>query len=94
LLKEGLDTVRQIVEDSQILGESHGIVERHEHHVLTDRHPLGHGGDCPRNDQRRREIAVIDEVMFGQPKVIVAECVDEFDLIECAFVQFGKGEAR
>jgi hypothetical protein len=57
-------------------------VKRHQQHAGGDADPVGAGGDRRGGGQDRREVAVFDEVVLGQPDVIKPVVFAPRDLIE------------
>ena len=83
-------SVREVVENDEVLGEAHRVRERQQHHVLSDGHRGRARGDSTGHHERRRHVTVVDEVVFGDPHVIEAELVDELDLPQDARVHRGE----
>ena len=82
-----------IVEHREILGEPDRMVERQQADIAREAHMLG-----PRRHRRgdgnpRRQVAVVDEVMLGEPDEIEAEPVEPSDLIHDRGIERLMGKA-
>ena len=65
-----------------VLGDAHRVVQRQDHQVGADAHALGARADRGGDHQRRGRVAVIAEVMLGDPHGIEAEALGLDDLLE------------
>jgi hypothetical protein len=74
--------VRDDVDERHVLGDAHGVLERHQQDERADADPLRHGGDGRGGRQQRRIVAVAGEVVLGQPDVVVAGGLGGTDLVE------------
>ncbi len=83
-------SAREVVEHRQVLGELQRVAEREQQDVLTDRDALGDGGDRAAHRDRRGQIAVLDEMVLGEPDVVEAEPVDQRDLLERPGVELAR----
>jgi hypothetical protein len=70
-----------------ILGKAYRIVERHQQHAGCDTDPVGAGGDRRGGGQDRGKIAVLDEVVLGQPDIVIAVVLAPGDLIKDFAIQ-------
>jgi hypothetical protein len=62
-------------------------VERHQQHAGCDTDPVGAGGDRRGGGQDRGKIAVLDEVVLGQPDIVIAVVLAPGDLIKDFAIQ-------
>ena len=83
--------VREDIDAGGIFGDAHGIMEWQQQDEGADANFAGARGDRCGGRQHGRVVSVIDEMMLGQPYVVVAEVVEHRDLVEHRRVQFGKG---
>jgi hypothetical protein len=65
-------------------------VQRQQEHESADPYFARARRDCRGNRQQRGRVAVVDEVMLGQPDGVVAEILGERGDIEMLAVDFGK----
>jgi hypothetical protein len=71
-----------IVEHREVLGETHRVAERQQADVRREPHAR-----CPRRHRAghrrpRRQVAVLHEVVLGEPHEVEAEAVEPRDLVE------------
>ena len=70
-----------------VLGESDRVVQRQQHQVRADPHPGRALGDRGGDHERRGRVAVVDEVVLGEPHRVEAELLGGDDLVERAAVE-------
>src|SRR5229473_1074604 len=75
-------SARDSVDHGDILGEAHRVMERHQQHAERDTDTLGARGDRGGGREHRGQIAVLDEVMFGEPAIVEAVILGPYNLVE------------
>ena len=85
--------VRQHVERGDVLGEADGVVQRQQQEVEADPHPFRPGGDGGGEGDDRRRVAVVGEVVLGEPDGVVAERLGVLDEREFVAVDVGEGSS-
>ena len=86
--------VADIVEHSEVLGQPDWVVERQQADVARKPHALGTRGDRARHGHPRRQVAVIEKVMLGEPDEIESESVEHDHLVHDRGVQARHVQAR
>src|SRR5262249_22521659 len=72
----------QIVENREILGEAQWMTERQEADVGGEADSLSSGRHRSGDRRPRGQVAVVDEVVLGEPHEIEAEAVEPRDLLD------------
>jgi len=65
-----------------VLGKADGIVKRHQEHPGCDADATGAGADGRGYGENGGKVAILDEVVLGQPNIIKAFVLGPGDLIE------------
>ena len=86
--------VADIVEHREVLGQPHRMVERQQADVARHPHAFGTRGDRARHRHPRRQVAVVEEVVLGEPDEIESEPVEHHDLVHDRGVQARHVHAR
>jgi len=75
-------TVRNKVDGRGVLSDAHGVVQRKEHEEGANANPCGPRSDGGSDWQKGRRITVVNEVVLGQPAIVVAHAFGVCDEIE------------
>ena len=78
------------VQGGRIFRHAHRIVQRQQQHAGADVDALGTGRDGAADGQHRRRVAVVEEVVLGEPDVVEAGRFRAHDLIEAVVVERGE----
>jgi hypothetical protein len=79
--------IADIVEYREVLGQPHRMIEWQQADVARKPHAFGARGDGARHRHPRRQVAVIEEVMLGEPHEIQSEPVEHDHLVHDCGVQ-------
>ena len=79
--------IANVVEHCEILGQPQGMVERQKADVARQPHASGARGDRTRHRHPRRQVTVVEEVVFGEPHEIESESVEHDHLVHDRGVQ-------
>jgi hypothetical protein len=80
----------EVVQDGQVLGQSQRMIERQQADVRREPQPAGQGCHGARHGRPRRQVAVLHEVVLGEPHEVQAEPVQPDDLLENLRVEPGR----
>ena len=83
--------VGEDVDGGGVFGDPDCIVQRQQQDPGADPDASGQAGDGGGDGQDGGCVAVVDEVMFGDPDVVVAELLGVDDFIENLVVELGPG---
>src|SRR5262245_19398446 len=84
----------QVVEHGQVLGEPHGMTERQQADVRREPDARGARGHGARDGSPRWQVAVLHEVVLGEPHEVQAELLQPHHLVEDLRVEPWRGDAR
>src|SRR5271155_4229292 len=70
------------IDDRDIFGQAHRIVKWHQQNAERDTNFFGARRDRRGYWKRRGQVAVVDEVMLGNPDVVKSAVFTPYDLVE------------
>jgi hypothetical protein len=73
---EGEPTVREQIDGRRVLREPDAVVQRRERDARPDLDLVGFGGERAQRGHRRREVAVLPEVVLRDPRAVQARGLD------------------
>ena len=85
--------VGEDVDGGGVLGDADGVVQREEQDPGADPDSCGQASNCGGDGQDGGRVAVVDEVVLGDPDVVVAELLGVDDFVEDFVVELGPGLA-
>ena len=68
-------SIRDQVENGRVLGNAQRIVKRRLENARAETQPLGASGDGPKEDEGRREIAIVEKVMLCTPDRVESQAL-------------------
>ena len=79
--------IADIVEYRQVLGQADRVIERQQADVARQPHMLGARSDGAGHRHPRRQVAVIEKVMLGEPHEIQSEPIEHDHLVHDGSIQ-------
>ena len=83
--------VAEDVDGGGVFGDADRVVQRQQQHPGADAHARGEPRGGRGDRQHRRRIAVLDEMVLGNPDVVVAEPLGQLHLAEHVVVELRPG---